>query len=66
MFCVVCYVSATATAGGAVADPRLADAALVARVAAPNDGSGELIDLRRPLERARSDSAGTGPTRWNH
>src|ERR1700681_2254099 len=30
--------------------PRLADAALVARVAAPNDGEGELIDLRRPLE----------------
>ena len=30
---------------------RLADAALVARVAAPNDGAGELIDLRRPLER---------------
>src|SRR5438067_6889422 len=31
--------------------PRLADAALVARVAQPNDGEGELIDLRRPLER---------------
>src|SRR5438477_4168735 len=31
--------------------PRLADAALVARVAAPNNGEGELIDLRRPLER---------------
>src|SRR5271156_4419124 len=30
--------------------PRLADAALVARVAAPNDGEGELVDLRRPLE----------------
>src|SRR5260221_2049080 len=30
--------------------PRIADAALVARVAAPNDGAGELIDLRRPLE----------------
>src|SRR6202023_2593870 len=30
--------------------PRLADAALVARVAEPNDGAGELIDLRRPLE----------------
>src|SRR5438445_6448335 len=38
--------------------PRLADAALVARVAAPasgkdakeNNGGGELIDLRRPLE----------------
>ncbi|MGB9336807.1 MAG: threonine--tRNA ligase, partial [Candidatus Acidiferrales bacterium] len=30
--------------------PRLADAALVARVAAPNNGEGELIDLRRPLE----------------
>src|SRR5947209_18607198 len=30
--------------------PRLADAALVARVAQPNDGEGELIDLRRPLE----------------
>src|SRR6201987_3961993 len=31
--------------------PRRADAALVARVAAPNDGAGELIDLRRPLDR---------------
>src|SRR5438045_9711350 len=31
--------------------PRLADAALVARVAQPNDGEGELIDLRRPLDR---------------
>src|SRR5260370_14302562 len=30
--------------------PRLADAALVARVAAPNDGGGELIDLRPPLD----------------
>src|SRR6201987_4623592 len=30
--------------------PRLADAALVARIAAPNDGTGELIDLRRPLD----------------
>src|SRR5229473_2271789 len=30
--------------------PRLADAALVARIAAPNDGEGELIDLRRPLD----------------
>jgi threonyl-tRNA synthetase len=30
--------------------PRLADAALVARVAAPNNGEGELIDLHRPLE----------------
>ena len=30
--------------------PRLADAALVARVAAPNNGEGELVDLRRPLE----------------
>src|SRR5436305_15280042 len=30
--------------------PRLADAALVARVAAPNDSEGELIDLRRPLD----------------
>src|SRR5262252_5735880 len=30
--------------------PRLADAALVARVALPNDGEGELIDLRRPLD----------------
>jgi threonyl-tRNA synthetase len=30
--------------------PRLADAALVARVAEPNDGEGALIDLRRPLE----------------
>ena len=29
---------------------RLADAALVARVAAPNDGAGELVDLRRPLD----------------
>src|SRR5690242_820672 len=31
--------------------PRLAAAALVARVAAPNDGEGELVDLRRPLDR---------------
>src|SRR5256884_44736 len=31
--------------------PRLADAALVARVAAPTDGEGELVDLRRPLDR---------------
>src|SRR5260370_9503839 len=31
--------------------PRLADAALVARVSQPNNGEGELIDLRRPLER---------------
>jgi threonyl-tRNA synthetase len=31
--------------------PRLADAALVARVRVSNDGDGELIDLRRPLER---------------
>src|SRR5260370_30902110 len=30
--------------------PRLADDALVARVAAPNDGEGELVDLRRPLD----------------
>src|SRR6201987_1828909 len=30
--------------------PRLADAALVARVAQPNDGAGERIDLRRPLD----------------
>jgi len=30
--------------------PRLADAALVARIAAPNDGEGTLVDLRRPLE----------------
>src|SRR5712671_6482308 len=30
--------------------PRLADAALVARVASPNDGAGELVDLRRPLD----------------
>src|SRR5258706_5152193 len=30
--------------------PRLADAALVAGVAAPNDGAGELVDLRRPLD----------------
>src|SRR5271155_1648905 len=30
--------------------PRLADAAFVARVAAPGDGEGELVDLRRPLE----------------
>jgi threonyl-tRNA synthetase len=31
--------------------PRLADAALVARVTVPNDGQGELIDVRRPLDR---------------
>src|SRR5258707_11370827 len=30
--------------------PGLADAALVARVAAPNDGEGELVDLRKPLD----------------
>ncbi len=30
--------------------PRLADAALVARVSQPNNGEGELIDLQRPLE----------------
>jgi threonyl-tRNA synthetase len=30
--------------------PRLAEAAFVARVAQPNNGEGELIDLRRPLE----------------
>jgi threonyl-tRNA synthetase len=30
--------------------PRLADAALVARVAEPNNGAGELVDLRRPLD----------------
>ena len=30
--------------------PRLAEAALVARVAAPHDGEGELIDLARPLD----------------
>src|SRR5262244_2118967 len=30
--------------------PRLADAALVARVAEPNNGDGELVDLRRPLD----------------
>src|ERR1700740_1277404 len=30
--------------------PRLADAALVARVAELNNGAGELIDLRRPLD----------------
>src|SRR5229473_2795071 len=30
--------------------PRLADAALVARVSQPNNGEGELIDLRRPLD----------------
>jgi threonyl-tRNA synthetase len=30
--------------------PRLADRALVARVIAPNDGQGELVDLTRPLE----------------
>jgi len=30
--------------------PRLADAAFVARVAQPNNGEGELIDLRRPLD----------------
>src|SRR5260370_6514212 len=29
--------------------PRRADAALVARVAEPNDGEDELVDLRRPL-----------------
>src|ERR1700726_326905 len=32
--------------------PRLADAALVARAAAPNDGASELIDLSRPLDHA--------------
>ena len=31
--------------------PRLAEAALVARVVQPNDGEGELIDLRRALDR---------------
>jgi threonyl-tRNA synthetase len=31
--------------------PRLADAALVARITVPIDGDGELVDLRRPLER---------------
>ncbi len=31
--------------------PRLAEAALVARVAAPDDGDGELVDLARPLDR---------------
>jgi len=30
--------------------PRLAEAALVAKVAEPNDGEGALVDLRRPLE----------------
>src|SRR3981189_3438290 len=30
--------------------PRLADAALVARVTAPNNGEGELVDLRKPLD----------------
>ena len=30
--------------------PRLADAALVARIAEPHDGEGALIDLRRPLD----------------
>jgi threonyl-tRNA synthetase len=30
--------------------PRLADAALVARVTSPNDGDGTLVDLRRPLD----------------
>ena len=30
--------------------PRLADAALVARIASPNDGEGMLVDLRRPLD----------------
>src|SRR5271155_703656 len=30
--------------------PRLADAAFVARVAAPDDGEGGVVDLRRPLE----------------
>src|SRR3981081_1531504 len=29
--------------------PRLADAELVARVTAPNNGEGELVDLRKPL-----------------
>ncbi len=37
--------------------PRLADAALVARVAQPNDGEGELFDLRRPLLLSRSGQA---------
>jgi threonyl-tRNA synthetase len=31
--------------------PRLADAALVARITVPNNGEGELIDVRRPLDR---------------
>ncbi|HEY2461840.1 MAG TPA: threonine--tRNA ligase [Candidatus Acidoferrum sp.] len=31
--------------------PRLLDAALVARITQPNDGDGELVDLRRPLDR---------------
>jgi threonyl-tRNA synthetase len=30
--------------------PRLADAALVARIAEPHDGQGALVDLRRPLD----------------
>ena len=30
--------------------PRLADAAFVARVASPDDGEAQLIDLRRPLD----------------
>src|SRR5262249_39082081 len=30
--------------------PRLADAALVAKISVPNDGEGELIDVRRPLD----------------
>jgi threonyl-tRNA synthetase len=31
--------------------PRLADAAFVAKISVPANGEGELIDLRRPLER---------------
>src|ERR1700676_182540 len=31
--------------------PRLADAALVARLAQLNNGEGELVDLKRPLDR---------------
>src|SRR5260370_35626013 len=48
----------TAADVGRSISPRLADAALVARVAAPasgkdvqeNNGEGELVDLRRPLD----------------
>src|SRR5437660_10971129 len=40
----------TSADGARSISPRLADTALVARVAAPNDGEGELVDLRRPLD----------------